>query len=228
MTRRLRVVLYAEGSGETGLFDPYLPHPGEPLGESHQGPAHRLVARCLTDGEADQRVALAFEAPLRTRGRVARGSDLVDKRVLPRLVTWLDSARAPDLVVILVDGDGDPYRRRRVLEALDSRPSFSPPTVAGLAVLEFESWLIADIAAVNSVLGSTQNQTPAPETLRPGQAKELLTRWIAESPLAQDTPTVRAQLASSLDFDRVGRVCPAFATFLADFRGVISQILDRT
>jgi hypothetical protein len=84
----LRVVLYAEGGGETGGAGP-PPAPCTPLQEGDLGAGHILLRRCLEVAKKLPAAAVHFEAPLRTRrATVARGTALLDKQTLRQLFTW--------------------------------------------------------------------------------------------------------------------------------------------
>src|SRR5947209_6964249 len=111
----IRVVLYAEGSGET-RGELALPlRPADTLVEEMLGPAHLLARRALSAAKSVPENAIRFEQPLRTRrGRIARGSMLHDAQTLRELMTWGAPQRRPDLALVLVDCDGDPGRKTRL------------------------------------------------------------------------------------------------------------------
>lgn len=199
-----RVVLYAEGAAETAGSVTQLPEPLHPLAEDMLGPAHMLVRRCLSPAVPES--AITFLAPLRTsRGRVARGSDLLHVPTLRRLLAF---PRRPDLAVVLVDGDEDRSRKATLEAALEG---LAMPRVIGVAPPEFEAWLIADHEAVGAVLGRPVPTPPDPESMRRRQAKALLQDWLTDGPAE-----ARISVASRCDLDRIGQRCPAFATFRAD------------
>src|SRR5580704_10360316 len=124
----LRVVLYAEGAGETLGPTSALPAPGRPLEEGMLGGGHVLIRRTLGQARSIPDGEILFESPLRTRGRVARGSDLIDRRTVRQLLTWPDPNLRPDLVVVLVDRDEDKQRKNRLVGHLAGDDA-GPPVV---------------------------------------------------------------------------------------------------
>jgi hypothetical protein len=223
----LRVALYAEGSAENrGLLPaPFL---GETIPPTAHGPAHVLVARTLAQLRGRPREELAFVVPLRLVGREPRGSDLHVVKNLGKLLTYADRAARPDLGIVLIDEDGD-SDRRRVLAAGMRDLQFLQPNVIGIAVREFEAWLIADSAARAAVLDITLTP-PDLEAMKPGQAKELLQSWMAprvsnlsQSERAAHIGHLRRQLAENVDLGRLASL-RAFSRFQDDLRECLAKI----
>lgn len=113
---QVRVVLYAEGPRETsggpisGTQDSSTwgrRDPGEVIPDEDQGPGHVLIRRILVKENSIPEGAIQFEEGLRDhRGRVPRGSHLLKKSTLRRLLRWANPDLVPQLVVVLVDRDG--------------------------------------------------------------------------------------------------------------------------
>ncbi len=103
----MRVVLYAEGSGEAAGTTTLPPLPGAPLNEAEIGAGHVLLRRCLERERKIPAAAIQFLGPLRFRGAVARGSTLRTKQALRQLLTWPSASRRPDLAVVLVDAENE-------------------------------------------------------------------------------------------------------------------------
>jgi hypothetical protein len=203
----LRVILYAEGTLETGASMTM----GELLDESTLGPAHVLVRRVLVSVGRAPEAAIRFARPLRlASGREARGSDLLKGTSLRKLLAWPPGA-APNVVIILVDADGDPQRRSLLARKVNAllRP------VIAVAVEEFEAWLVADEHAVSCALGVAFERTPDPEGMRPGEAKATLVAALAA---ASADPAARKTIAAICDLDVVAARCPSFERFRADLR----------
>ncbi|MFY0527091.1 DUF4276 family protein [Archangium gephyra] len=207
-----RVVVYAEGPGELSGPDTSRQRaPGTSLTEDELGAAHLLVRRCLERSRALAPHAIQFEEPLRSRGKLARGSMLHSRTTLRPLLFWADEDLRPDLAIVLVDADGKEERQAELDSALEH---LTVEAVAAVAIQEFEAWLIADPEAVKSVLRGPHSPPKPPERLGRRQAKELLQQWCDEHASKQDPPELRRQLVQQLDLDTVARACSSFAEFL--------------
>ncbi len=206
----IRIVLYAEGgnelAGEVGA-----PAPGNAMGDLHLGAAHVLVRRVVGQGSSIPEDAITFLSGLRTRGRLPRGSDLLDGKVVRRLLTFPVRARRPDLGVVVIDEDDDKTRGPRLQEEIES---LSLTVVVGVARLEFESWLLGDAAAVQSVLPGTA-APPNPEGLGRGEAKAWLAEAIANDPQECSHLDLRRSLASAADLSVLMRL-RSFESFYKD------------
>jgi hypothetical protein len=213
---RLRVVVYAEGEGETGGEARGLPpRPGDSLTEDRLGPGHILVRRALAAARGVPEAAVAFEQPLRTgRGPLARGSHLHQPRTIRELLTWISREREPELAVVLVDADGNNSRRATMLGWI---AGLHVEVALGVAAQEFEAWLIADVVALSRALGTSVPQPPDPESMKPREAKKWLSDRIAEA--GADSRAARLQIANELDLDRLKSACRSFEEFLGELVG---------
>jgi hypothetical protein len=207
-----RVVVYAEGAGElTGPDTSRQRAPGTLLTENELGAAHLLVRRCLERSRSLAPESIRFEEPLRSRGKLARGSMLHSRTTLRPLLFWADEALRPDLALVLVDADGKEERQAELDSALQD---LTVEAVAAVAIQEFEAWLIADPEAVKSVIRKPLSPPKPPERLGRRQAKELLQQWSDEHASKQDPADIRRRLARETNLDTLARVCPAFAELL--------------
>lgn len=205
----LRVVVYAEGSGESARGLP--PAPGESLEEGALGAAHILVRRCLDMDAGIPVAAVRFDSPLRTRGRMPRGSDFLHPPTLAQLLTWPRPDKQPGLAVVIVDADGD-SRRKPMLDEAVSKVRVN--RVVAVAVQEFEAWLIADEAAAAAVLGQRLSRSKAPEQMARREAKVLLKDWIeASRQTGAAAWELRRGIADRADLAVIAERCPAFAIF---------------
>ncbi|PTL77005.1 DUF4276 family protein [Vitiosangium sp. GDMCC 1.1324] len=207
-----RVVVYAEGPGElTGRDTSRQRAPGTPLTENELGSAHLLVRRCLERARSLAPELIQFEEPLRSRGKLARGSMLHSRTTLRPLLFWADEDLRPDLAIVLVDADGKEDRQAELDSTLQD---LTVEAVASVAIQEFEAWLIADPQAVKAVIRKPLSPPKPPERLGRRQAKEFLQQWSDEHASKQDPAEIRRQLVQECDLDTLARVCPAFAEFL--------------
>lgn len=203
----LRVVVYVEGAGEGASFEHRAP--GDRISEESFGSAHLLILRCIEQERSIPANAIVFEEPLRTRGRIAKGSDLSNERILVQLLTWPSADRRPDLVVVVVDCDGELHRRERLAHAV---AAVTVSRVIGMAIQELESWLLADQRALAGVLGRGPAYPGPPESLAPGDAKRLLAQWGVDAEKRRD-------LARTCDLKTLATTSTAFERFLVDLRG---------
>lgn len=225
----LRVVVMAEGAGELG-------HTGAPVvpgswrAPEHLGPGHVLVRRVVEQECGVPEGAISFFEPFRpSTGRpFLHGSQLrVVKSLKKVILPWRlqpDEER-PHLAVVLLDADDDEPGplRTRLEEALTS---VGTPVVIGVSVKEFEAWLVADDAACQRVLGTSDGAAaPSVEGWPPGTAKERLAGWVA--PVA--TPirpawTVRRELAGGASLEVVAERSRSFSRFVRDVGDALSTI----
>lgn len=216
----MRVVLYAEGAGETAGAGGLGWHTNSPLDEDSLGAAHELVRRCLSreEGGPVPRAAVQFQGPLRiARGRIPRGSDLLDRENLRTLLTWLQPGLQPDVVVVLVDEDGEPARKK-TLEGYVA--DLDGAKVIAVAIREFEAWLVADEAVAGKVMGETLARTKDPETMGRGEAKKLWAAWVSGG----NERAAKLSVAGSVDLDRLASRCRAFGTFRAELRRAVPRM----
>ena len=205
----LRTVLYAEGAVETG----HGPGFGEILSEDELGPAHDLVRRCLIERGTIPEGAVLFGRPLRLRGKVARGSDLLAPASARKLLAWPERSRAPEFAIVLVDGDGDPSRRATAERAVSGA---IVPAVIGVALQEFEAWLIADDAAVSRAISAAFGTQKCPEEMKPRVAKQLLADAIGRT--GAEPRLVRRTIARTSRLEVIADRCPAFQRFREDLQ----------
>lgn len=223
MMTAVRVVLLAEGAGELagqaveGGWMRLPREPSAPLGEDDLGPGHLLLRRCLVKARRLPERAIAFQAPLLAgRFKEPRGSDLLNRRTLRQLLTWLDTGKQPDLAVVLVDRDGDRERQSTIERHLDGLPT--APVVIAVAREEFEAWLISDENSVGKILGRSLPRTPDPEELPRLEAKRTLAEWLKDTRPEARRREVRREIASTCDLDVINDRCAAFRAFLDALR----------
>lgn len=210
-----RVVVYAEGAGElTGRDTSRQRAPSTPLTEEELGVAHLLVRRCLEHTRELPPESIQFEEPLRSRGKLARGSMLHSRSTLRPLLFWANPDHRPDLAIVLVDADGkEEDRREQLTQALENLPL---EAVSAVAVQEFEAWLLADPEALKNILHASLTPPKPPERLTRQQAKELLQEWCESHGRRRDPAEIRRQLVEACDLETLSHTCPAFARFLQD------------
>ena len=211
-----KLVLYAEGAGELSGSVTRLPATGRQLADETLGAAHILLRRLACHTWNLDASNVVFTVPNLTKGRHARGSDLLDRTRLRQLVTWPKPELVPDLVIVLVDSDGDRQRRTMLRDWVRDKT----PSVIAMAIEEFETWLIADSECVRNVVGSTTalaGAVPEPEKLARTEAKNLLGTWLGGTGTDQRL-LVRRQIANLCDLQLLQTRCPSFSEVVSDLK----------
>ncbi len=205
------MVVHAEGPGDLGATTWGL-SPKDSLQLDDLGPAHIIVQRILTEGARIPAPAIDFVEPLRTKtGARAHGSQLLKPSVLDEiLAAWL---LAPPLIVLLVDSDDQPPAERAAILEAGLERNFLAGAV-GVAVKEFESWLIADAKSISQVIGKVGHNYQTPERLACGEAKQTLQTWIQKiAHPARQLIDIRREVATAMNLDVVANLCPSFKAF---------------
>lgn len=205
------MVVHAEGPGDLGTT-PWDLSPKDSLQPDDLGPAHIIVQRILTEGAQIPAAAIDFVEPLRTKtGARAQGSQLLKPSTLDEILAgWL---LAPPFIVLLVDSDDQPpAERAAILEEALKRNLLRG--AVGVAVKEFESWLIADAQAISQVIGKVENTCQAPENLACSAAKQNLQKWSKDiAQPSRQLVDIRRELANVMSLDVVANICPSFKAF---------------
>jgi hypothetical protein len=214
----LRVVLYAEGGRELASSSHSMPAVGGVVPAEHVGAAHILASRSLHRARSIPEAAIRFEMGLRkaSGGSIPRGSDLCDRKTLRKLLSWPRADQIPDLVIVLVDADGDRSRKQSLIENVRG---LTVPRVIAVATQEFDAWLVADGKAVAAVCGAPFDLPGNIEALERAMARETLDRALQTgSPSADELRGRRTSIARLCDLTTVERRCSGYREFLADLR----------
>ncbi|HLP88291.1 MAG TPA: DUF4276 family protein [Nostocaceae cyanobacterium] len=229
MNRRVRIGLIAEGEAEQGKSIPYIKPQdgGKVIDRNNEGALHTLIRRELanigfSDCDFVQRHPLATEVKRRV------GHSILDKKYLSQIVSvW--KPEEVDLIVIVVDADDVLEERQQKLSKalatirdnhLDANEQpISDRSTAGLAIRNFEAWLLADIQTVSTILGVEIAQISNLEDIN--NTKDILeqaitkSNYLAEENNNQRPLQIRWKLAFDIDLDIIKTVCPnGYATFI--------------
>lgn len=234
MSRPLRIGLIAEGEAELGPSVPYLKpeEGGKPIDPSQEGALHTLIRRELARINIPDCQFIHRHPSIQERrvAQVRRGHSILESRYLAQMViAW--QPKEVDLIVIVVDADDVRVERKRDLaKALatirDNHIDAIGQTVndrsaGGLAIRNFETWLIADTKTVARILAVTLDELDDLEN-------RVDTKDVMETAIAQSTYRegqdgnqrplqVRWQLAHHLELDVISARCPdGYAAFRQD------------
>lgn len=124
------------------------------------------------------------------------------------ILTELDRASRIEKVLVISDADGQ--NPTRIVSSITNRIAGTYRfVVTPLVIVEMlEAWLIADAAALKSVLGARRS-FPHPERIR--DPKSELRRLFSRT--AAYTPEVAGRIAERIDLNVLRQRCPRFATF---------------
>jgi hypothetical protein len=202
MIRSLRIGLIAEGEAELGSSVPYIkPEEGGKIIEREQeGALHTLIRRelnsCgLSDCNFVHRHPSIKEAKKQT---LRRGHSILDRKYLAQLVSiW--KPEEVDIIVIVVDADDKLEQRRIDLDAAlnvirdnhldDNERSIVDRSTGGLAIKNFEAWLLADNQTILSMLDVEVEQFDNTEGL--DNTKDILENAIAQSTYLEEANNQR-------------------------------------
>ncbi|CAN1210952.1 hypothetical protein TUMEXPCC7403_12185 [Tumidithrix helvetica PCC 7403] len=237
MSRPIRIGLIAEGDTELGASIPYIKPEdgGKVLEREKEGALHRLIRRELNEiGLPDcsfvQRHPTIKESGVYKVAKVRTGHSILDPRYLAEVtITW--KPEEVDMIAIVVDADDIKPQREKALELalskirnfrLDINEEPIPDRSAGgLAIRNFETWLLADIQTVSTILGVEMEKLGNLED--EAKTKEILENAIAQSTyLAEDTSNqrplqIRWNLAEQIDLTMLKVTCPmGYAVFVQD------------
>ena len=232
MMRPLRIGLIAEGEAELGSSIPYIkPEEGGKIIEREkEGALHTLIRRELnssgfSDCDFVHRHPSIKEAQKKT---LRRGHSILDRKYLAQVVSiW--KPEEVDIIVIVVDADDKLLQRRIDLEAAlniirdnhldDNERSIDNRSTGGLAIKNFEAWLLADTQTVSSMLGVEVEKFENTEDL--DNTKDILEIAIAQSTYLdreinnQRPLQIRWDLAARVNLSIIKICCPnGYANFI--------------
>ena len=231
MSRRIRIGLIAEGEAELGASIPYIKpeDAGKVIEITNEGALHTLIRRELentgfTDCDFIQRHPSIKESQKRT---LRTGHSILDPKYLAQIVI-LWKPEDVDMILIVVDADDKLEQRQIDLERalnkirdnhldINEQP-ISDRSAGGLAIRNFETWLLADTQTVSTILGV---ELPPLENLEDlDNTKDILENAIAKSTyLSEDISNqrslqIRWNLGKQIDLAIIKNGCPqGYAAF---------------
>lgn len=245
MNRPIRIGLIAEGEAELGASIPYIKPEdgGKVIERNNEGALHTLIRRELkTAGLPDcnfvQRHPSSSESKCSKR---RTGHSVLDPKYLAQVViSW--KPEEVDMILIVVDADDNLSQRQRDLERalnkirdnhLDvNEQPINDRSAGGLAIRNFETWLLADTQTVSKFLGVELEQL---ENLEASDGtKDILEKAITESTdLSEESSNqrplqIRWDLASQIDLGIIKTCCPngyaAFTKYLIVAAKVVAEL----
>ncbi|GAA6619599.1 hypothetical protein [Scytonema sp. NUACC26] len=244
MNRPIRIGLIAEGEAELGASIPYIkPEDGGKLIErNNEGALHTLIRRELQSaGFPDCDFVQRHPSINESRSLKQRtGHSILDLKYLAQVVI-LWKPEEVDMIVIVADADNNLSERQRGLERalkkirenhLDANEQpISDRSAGGLAIKNFETWLLADIQTVSKILGIEMEQFENLESL--DETKDFLETAIVESTYLPEESTnkrplqIRWKLAFEIDLSIIKTCCPiGYGAFTSSLMIAAKVVVD--
>jgi len=234
MNRPIRIGLIAEGEAELGASIPWIKPQdgGKVIDREKEGALHTLIRRELKSHNfQDCEFVQRHPSTQERKGRRRTGHGILEKRYLQQVViAW--KPEEVDLILIVVDSDDQLAKRQQDLEValntirdnhLDHNDEpILDRSAAGLAIKNFETWLLADTRFVTQLLGIDVQKLDNLEEL--DNTKDFLETAITNSTyLAEDTSNqrplrVRWQIAFNVDVAIIQLHCQSYASFIHDLQ----------
>ena len=224
MNRPIKIGLIAEGETELGKSVPYIKpeEGGKPIPRANEGALHTLIRRELeaigiTNCDFIQRHPTLKDK----RGKLRTGFGILNEKYLAQLIiTW--KPEEVDMIVIVADADNILETREKDLaKALKTirnnhldvnEQPINDRSVGGLAIRNFETWLLADIQTVAKILEVELN--PIEDLENSEKTKEVLENAISKSNYLSAHKTnqrlfqTRWNLAWEIDLEMLKDSCP--------------------
>jgi hypothetical protein len=247
MNRSIRIGVIAEGEAELGASIPYIKPEdgGKVIERDKEGALHTLIRRELES--LGLPCDFVQRHPSISESRVFKrrvGHSISDPKYLAQvIIAW--KPEEVDLIIIVVDADDNlPQRKYELQRALNkirdnhldiNEQPISDCSAGGLAIKNFETWLLADTQAVSKILGVELEELENLEDLDGG--KDILENAIAQSTYIskensnQRPLQIRWKLAFEIDLATIKARCPlGYANFAQDLivaaRFVVDAITD--
>lgn len=206
----MKVLIVSEGIHELGggSSDPGERH-------DHAGALQALVQRLLPGDH--EFISRPFNA------RDIQTIPGKGRALFKRMLLWLKHAERNgfDGAVILIDEDGD-VRRHADVEAAQEQVRFRVARACGLAIREFDAWIVADEQALSAALGCTVPCQPSPEGIR--DPKRTFADLHAASPCRDRPREVYAAVLAQANLDLLAKRCPrGLKPFVERVRGMIGR-----
>jgi hypothetical protein len=214
---KLRILLVGEGTHELGSYrDEYA--------EQDDLPALAGLVRRLLGHHPSPRFFCRAAKDIRNIHRGKLGSRL-SKKVYSAIWYARHGKHAPlDAVVLVIDRDG-PRQAGRLAEMRQGRDKYGPnvvPCALGLAIEQFDAWMIADPDAVRVAGGKPAEADQAPESIR--DPKAAADRVFGTQHGTGLGPRY-AIVASNADLDALEEACPeGFRPFADEVRERIRPV----
>jgi hypothetical protein len=187
-------------------------------GKHELGGALETIVRRLT-GIADPVDVLKISDRV-VRVHAGKGPGYFKKAI--RCLLYAEEHRY-DAMVLLIDQDNQPERRRQLSDAQGDIRHSSLPRAMGVAVVTFDAWMLADERALTVVLSRPVQRQPDPEDIGNPKGACVGLRDQAESDLSLSV--LYHGLSQIIDLEVLSNRCPkGFEPFAVRAREMAQQV----
>jgi hypothetical protein len=244
MNRAIRIGLIAEGEAELGASIPYIKpeEGGKVIERDKEGALHTLIRRELKSlGLPD--CDFVQRHPSISENRVNKlrvGHSILDRKYLAQVIIgW--KPEEVDAIIIVVDADDKLPQRQIDLERalnkirenhLDAdNQEIRDRSAGGLAIKNFETWLLADTQMVGNILAIEFEQLDNLEDLDRGKdildSAIALSKYLSQESSNQRPLQIRWKLAFDIDLAIIKTRCPlGYGTFVEELTAVAKVVAD--
>ncbi|TAE61645.1 MAG: hypothetical protein EAZ76_04835 [Nostocales cyanobacterium] len=244
MSRRIRIGLIAEGEAELGASVPYIKpeNGGKVIARENEGALHTLIRRELLNAGFPDCDFIQRHPSIRENKKLTlrTGHSILDPKYLAQIVI-LWKPEEVDMILIVVDADDNINNQRKIdlkkavnkirdhhLD-IDEQP-INDRSAGGLAIRNFETWLLADNQTVANILGVELANLEKLEDLN--NTKDILEQAIASSTyltadIGNQRPLqIRWNLAFQVDLAIMKMNCPdGYAGFVENLLMATKAVL---
>jgi hypothetical protein len=197
MNRPIRIGLIAEGPTELGFSVPNIKPEkgGKKIDRDQEGALHKLIRRELKAAELPDCDFVHRHPTTKNRNPITGDStEITGHTILTKIehlinivIAW--KPEEIDVIIIVADADNElPHRKQDITKALiairdnhldANEEPISDRSAGGLAIKEFETWLLADIETVSRIL---EQEIEPIENWEAENTKNILENVIVFSP----------------------------------------------
>ncbi len=240
----IRIGLIAEGEAELGASIPYIKPEdgGKIISRDKEGALHTLIRRELQslgfpDCDFVQRHPSIKESQKR---KLRTGHPILDPKYLAQVVI-LWKPEEVDMIVIVVDSDDILEKRKKDLQRalnkirdnhldINDKP-ISDRSAGGLAIRNFDTWLLADIQTVSKILNVEIEQQEKLEEFENSKniLEEAITqsKYLPEESSNQRPLKIKWKLAHKIDLAILKTSCPlGYTAFAQELKTAATVVND--
>jgi len=172
------------------------------LGPNHAEGSLSILVRRLLGCEVEIHQEKVSDPQFHTHAIRGKGS-----KCLKRALRWIQYAEGNgfDAVVVVIDQDKYPNRIVDLSSAQDSQ-LWPIPRALGVAIREFDAWMLADEVALTDVLGCRVSRQRSPEDM--SDPKAVAADLLVQSDRSISQTRMYAEVSKAADLEKLCERCP--------------------